>query len=172
MKSDAKRLRYYVLYGVLEYVWGANNLSFFFIILLSLSLLLLLGVVVVLVVLGLHNSSYSKQILWAAVTQHKLASLTSVSDVMNDSIKRRITPKQSEDNGQSVFAHQAKDLSWFMLKLCSENGRQDCGSWAMDGMCGHVSSVALPCCESAFSLQRPAGRKIHSFQSHQADTDR
>lgn len=56
--------------------------------------------------------------------------------------------------------------------LCSENGRQDSGWRTVDRMCGHVSAVTLSCCEPARSVQRPAGGKVHRFQSHQADTDR
>lgn len=58
------------------------------------------------------------------------------------------------------------------LPLFSENGRQDCGSWAMCRMCGLVPAVALSWCEPALSLQRPAGGKVHRVQSHQADTHR
>lgn len=58
------------------------------------------------------------------------------------------------------------------LQHSSEDGRQASGRGTMDRMCGPVSAVTVSCRESACSVQRPAGGKVHSFQSHQADTDR
>ncbi|KAM3626267.1 uncharacterized protein V6R79_026041 [Siganus canaliculatus] len=53
--------------------------------------------------------------------------------------------------------------------LLQQNGRQDCGSWAVDRMCGLVSAVCSSWCESTLSFQRPAGREVRCFQSYQAD---
>lgn len=55
--------------------------------------------------------------------------------------------------GLSLSVHHTKDFFYVVcsplkpcavcLKLCSENGRQDLGSWAMDRVCRHVSAVPL-----------------------------